>query len=216
MSDLAPTIARRGLALVLSSAGGVGKTTISRRLLERDPAIKLSISATTREPREGELDGIDYHFVSASKFDEMIKADELLEYTNLTHGRFYGTPKAPVEEALAAGRDVLFVLDWVGVHTLREKMPGDLVSIFILPPSIDEQMKRLRARGRDTEEAIRKRILQGREEVTHWNEYDYVVINEHVESSVSRVQAILSAERLKRARQTGLNEFVESLRKEHV
>jgi len=216
MSDLAPNIARRGLLLVLSSPGGVGKTTISRRLLERDPAIKLSVSATTRAKRDGEIDGIDYHFVDTAHFEQMLNNNELLEHTNLTHGRYYGTPKQPVDEALAAGRDVLFVIDWVGVQQLKEKAREDLVSIFILPPSLEEQVKRLRSRNKDTEESIQKRIEQGREEITHWSEYDYVITNEHVETSVSRVQAILAAERLKRTRQVGLAHFIDTLRTEEV
>jgi len=216
MSDLAPQIARRGLLLVLSSPGGVGKTTISRRLLERDPAIKPSVSVTTRAKRDGEIDGIDYYFIGTEEFERMLAAEELLEHTNLTHGRYYGTPKQPVEEALAAGRDVLFVIDWVGVQQLKEKVREDLVSIFILPPSLEEQVRRLRSRNKDTEESIQKRIEQGREEITHWSEYDYVITNEHVDSSVSRVQAIVAAERLKRTRQVGLAHFIENLRHEVV
>jgi guanylate kinase len=216
MSDLAPSISRRGLLLVLSSPGGVGKTTISRRLIERDPSIALSVSATTRPMREGEIDGIDYHFVSGERFNEMLQKDELLEHTNLTHGRYYGTPRAPVEEALAAGRDVLFVLDWVGVKQLARTMRDDLVSIFILAPSIAEQAKRLRSRGKDSEEAILRRLSQGREEMTHWDNYDYVIVNEHVETSVSKVQTILSAERTRRTRQTGLAAFIEGLCSEKV
>jgi guanylate kinase len=204
-------IKRRGLMLVLSSPSGAGKTTISRALLERDANLTLSISATTRPMRPGEQDGKDYFFVTAERFDEMIAAAAFLEHAEV-FGHRYGTPRAEVDKALEAGRDVLFDIDWQGTQQLAEQARKDLVSVFILPPSTAELERRLRARAQDPEEVVRGRMAKAADEMSHWAEYDYVIVNQDVAESLARVEAILSAERLKRDRQGGLRDFVEDLR----
>lgn len=203
-------IARRGLMLVLSSPSGAGKTTLSRKLLEADPAVELSISVTTRKQRPGEIDGRDYHFIDAARFDAMVKGGELLEWAQV-FGNRYGTPRAPVEVALAKGRDVLFDIDWQGTQQLREKADHDLVSIFVLPPSMADLERRLRRRAQDSDEVIRARMATAADEMSHWAEYDYVVINKNIDHAFTEVQTILAAERLKRERQTGLSDFVRRL-----
>jgi guanylate kinase len=203
-------IARRGLMLVLSSPSGAGKTTLSRRLLEADPAVELSVSVTTRKQRPGEVDGRDYHFIDAARFDAMLKQGELLESAQV-FGHRYGTPRAPVEAALGRGRDVLFDIDWQGTQQLREKAVHDLVSIFVLPPSIPDLERRLRARAQDSDEVIHARMARAADEMSHWAEYDYVVINTDIDRAFSEVRSILAAERLKRERQTGLSAFVRAL-----
>jgi guanylate kinase len=207
-SDLG--VARRGLMLVLSSPSGAGKTTLSRRLLESDPAIDLSISVTTRPPRPGEVDGRDYHFIDRVQFDAMVVRGELLEWAQV-FGNRYGTPRGPVEAALASGRDVLFDIDWQGTQQLREKGRADLVSVFVLPPSIPDLEQRLKSRAQDTPEVIRSRMAKAADEMSHWAEYDYVVINREIADAFEDVRAILGAERLKRERQPGLSAFVRSL-----
>jgi guanylate kinase len=203
-------VVRRGLMLVLSSPSGAGKTTLSRKLLAADPAVELSVSVTTRKQRPGEVDGQDYHFIDAARFDAMLKQGELLESAQV-FGHRYGTPRAPVAAALARGRDVLFDIDWQGTQQLREKAAGDLVSIFVLPPSIPDLERRLRARAQDSDEVIHARMARAADEMSHWAEYDYVVINIDIERAFSDVRAILAAERLKRERQTGLSAFVRGL-----
>ena len=203
-------IARRGLMLVLSSPSGAGKTTLSRRLLEADPAVELSVSVTTRKQRPGEVDGRDYHFIDAARFDAMLKQGELLESAQV-FGHRYGTPRVPVEAALGRGRDVLFDIDWQGTQQLREKAVHDLVSIFVLPPSIPDLERRLRTRAQDSDEVIHARMARAADEMSHWAEYDYVVINTDIDRAFSEVRSILAAERLKRERQTGLSEFVRGL-----
>jgi guanylate kinase len=203
-------IARRGLMLVLSSPSGAGKTTLSRRLLEADPLVELSISVTTRKQRPGEVDGRDYHFIDAARFDAMVKQGGLLEWAQV-FGHRYGTPRAPVEAALARGRDVLFDIDWQGTQQLREKAARDLASIFVLPPSIPDLERRLRTRAQDSDEVIHARMAKAADEMSHWAEYDYVVINSYVDHAFADVQAILAAERLKRERQVGLSAFVRGL-----
>lgn len=203
-------ITRRGLMLVLSSPSGAGKTSISRALLERDPKLSLSISATTRPQRQGEVDGTHYHFVTAEAFEAMVAEDALLEHAQV-FGHAYGTPRGPVERALSAGSDVLFDVDWQGTQQLRERARDDLVSVFVLPPSTDELERRLRARARDPEEVVQARMAKAADEMSHWAEYDYVVVNHDLEDSVSSVQAILAAERLRRQRQVGLGDFVKTL-----
>jgi guanylate kinase len=203
-------IARRGLMLVLSSPSGAGKTTLSRKLLEADPAVELSVSVTTREQRPGEIDGRDYHFIDAARFDAMVKGGELLEWAQV-FGHRYGTPRAPVEAALASGHDVLFDIDWQGTQQLREKADHDLVSIFVLPPSMADLERRLRRRAQDPDEVIRARMATAADEMSHWAEYDYVVINTDVDRAFREVQTILAAEHLKRERQTGLSDFVRRL-----
>ena len=204
------TIARRGLMLVLSSPSGAGKTTLSRRLLEEDGGVTLSISVTTRRMRPGEKDGRDYHFIDQRRFDELIDKEELLEYAEV-FDNYYGTPAKPVMNALAAGRDVLFDIDWQGTQQLREKARTDLVSVFILPPSIPELEKRLRSRAQDDYDTIVRRMAKAGDEMSHWAEYDYVIINRDLDQAFAEVKAILAAERLKRERQPGLSEFVRGL-----
>jgi guanylate kinase len=203
-------IARRGLMLVLSSPSGAGKTTLSRRLLEADPGVALSISVTTRKQRPGEIDGRDYHFIDAATFEAMVEKGELLEWAQV-FGHRYGTPRAPVEAALGRGRDVLFDIDWQGTQQLGEKAARDLVSVFVLPPSIPDLERRLRSRAQDSDEVIHARMAKAADEMSHWAEYDYVVINTDIDHAFAEVQSILAAERLKRERQTGLSDFVRRL-----
>jgi guanylate kinase len=205
-----PTVARRGMMLVLSSPSGAGKTTLSRRLLDEDDGVTLSISVTTRKMRPGEKDGRDYHFIDRRRFDELIAHSELLEWAEV-FDNYYGTPKKPVMEALGAGRDILFDIDWQGTQQLREKARSDLVSVFILPPSIPELEERLHKRAQDDYETIHRRMAEAADEMSHWAEYDYVVINRDLNQAFSEVKAILAAERLKRERQPGLSDFVRGL-----
>jgi guanylate kinase len=207
------SIARRGLMLVLSSPSGAGKTTLSRTLLADDARIDLSISVTTRAPRPGEIDGRHYHFIAADRFAAMVAGGELLEWAHV-FGHHYGTPRRPVEAALAAGRDVLFDIDWQGTQQLREKVPSDLVSVFVLPPSAAELERRLRSRAQDSDAVIKARMTKAAEEMSHWAEYDYVVVNTDLDRAFAEVRAILAAERLKRDRQTGLSRFVRALQAE--
>jgi guanylate kinase len=203
-------IARRGLMLVLSSPSGAGKTTLSRKLLEADPAVELSVSVTTRKQRPGEIDGRDYHFIDAARFEAMVKQGELLESAKV-FGHHYGTPRAPVEAALANGRDVLFDIDWQGTQQLRDKAAPHLVSIFVLPPSMSDLERRLRRRAQDPDDVIRARMATAADEMSHWAEYNYIVINTDIDRAFREVQTILAAERLKRERQTGLSDFVRRL-----
>ncbi|MFC5353944.1 guanylate kinase [Azospirillum himalayense] len=203
-------IARRGLMLVLSSPSGAGKTTISRRLLDRDPGITLSVSVTTRPMRPGEQPGVHYYFVDMPEFDRMAGQGELLEHARV-FGNCYGTPRHAVETALSAGRDVLFDIDWQGMQQLAANARADLVSVFVLPPSGTELERRLHSRGQDSAEVIAQRMAKASDEISHWGEYDYVIVNNDVDESVQAVQAILRAERLRRTRQVGMPAFVESV-----
>ncbi|MCK1392282.1 guanylate kinase [Bradyrhizobium sp. 1] len=203
-------VERRGLMFVLSSPSGAGKTTLSRLLIDRMPGLKMSVSATTRAKRPGEVDGKDYLFVDKPRFEAMVKDDELLEWATVFDNR-YGTPRAPVEAALSAGQDVLFDIDWQGTQQLREKARADVVSVFILPPSAADLEKRLHSRAQDSDEVIRKRMSRASHEMSHWAEYDYIVINHDVDEAFAEVQSILKAERLKRERRTGLVGFVRGL-----
>jgi len=205
-------IARRGVMFVLSSPSGAGKTTLSRGLVEADGNISMSVSVTTRPPRRGEVDGRDYRFVSKPEFDRLVAGGELLEHAKV-FDNYYGTPKGPVEEALAHGRDVLFDIDWQGTQQLESSAPNDLVSVFILPPSMQALERRLEARAQDAMDVVAKRMARAADEMSHWAEYDYVLINADIERSLSQVRAILEAERLRRQRQVGLNEFVGDLRR---
>jgi guanylate kinase len=212
-SSVSGGIARRGIMLVLSSPSGAGKTTLSRLLLEKDSSITLSVSVTTRKPRPGEIDGKDYHFIDRVRFDAMVAQGELLEWAEV-FGNRYGTPRAGVEQALGRGRDVLFDIDWQGTQQLREKGRADLVSVFVLPPSGRDLEARLRTRAQDSDAVIRDRMAKATGEMSHWAEYDYVVINREVPAAFAEVRAILAAERLRRARQTGLSDFVRQLQAE--
>ena len=203
-------IARRGLMLVLSSPSGAGKTTLSRKLLDEDKGVALSVSVTTRKMRPGEKDGHDYHFIDRKRFDVMVDKGELLEWAEV-FDNYYGTPAKPVTDALAAGRDVLFDVDWQGTQQLRDKARGDLVSVFVLPPSIRELEQRLHKRAQDDYETIHRRMAKAADEMSHWAEYDYVVINHDLAQAFIEVTAILAAERLKRERQPGLSDFVRGL-----
>lgn len=203
-------IARRGVMLVLSSPSGAGKSTISRTLLQDDPAIKLSVSVTTRERRGSEVDGVHYQFISERDFSVMRDRDELLEWAEV-HGNFYGTPRVPVEAALAQGRDVLFDIDWQGTLQMYERARADIVSIFILPPSMAELKSRLERRAEDSAEVIDRRLANARTEIEHWQEYDHVLVNDDLEQAFEDVRAILTAARLQRRRRTGLAAFVEGL-----
>jgi guanylate kinase len=204
-------IARRGILLVLSSPSGAGKTTITRALVDEDPRLSMSVSVTTRARRSGEVDGRHYHFIDRPRFDEMVRAGELLEHA-VVFGNCYGTPRAPVVGALDAGRDIISDVDWQGAQQLKESVRGDLVSVFILPPSLQALETRLRARAQDSDEVVRARMAKSADEMSHWPEYDYVIVNQDLADSVARVQAILVAERARRRRQVGLSEFVNRLR----
>lgn len=201
---------RRGLALVLSSPSGAGKTTISRALLGMEPELEMSVSVTTRARRPGETDGRDYHFIARPEFDHMVQAGDLLEHA-IVFENCYGTPRAPVEAALAAGRDVLFDIDWQGTQQIAARMRDDLVTVFILPPSAAELKRRLTVRAADSEEVIARRMAKAASEMSHFPEYDYVVINRDLSQSIAEVAAILTAERLKRVRRPGLFDFVQGL-----
>jgi guanylate kinase len=203
-------IARRGLMLVLSSPSGAGKTTLSRMLLTSERSIELSISVTTRPRRRGEVNGRHYHFIARKKFDQLVQAGDLLEYAEV-FGNGYGTPRRPVERALKQGRDVLFDIDWQGTQQLRERARDDLVSVFLLPPSSGELARRLHTRALDDKKVIRARMAKSGDEMSHWPEYDYVVVNRDLDRAFGDVRAILHAERLKRERQTGLSAFVRGL-----
>ncbi len=205
-----PSIARRGVLLVLSSPSGAGKTTLSRALLDGDAGIRLSISVTTRKPRPGEVDGRDYIFVDDARFAQMRERGELLEWARV-FGNSYGTPRGPVEAAIARGEDILFDIDWQGAQQMAEKMAGDLVRVFILPPSGAALEKRLQARAQDPPDVVAKRMAEAAAEISHWAEYDYVIVNAELEKSIAGLNAILAAERLKRERLLGLSQFVRDL-----
>jgi len=205
------TIRRRGFLLVLSSPSGAGKTTIARLLAEGDPDLQLSVSVTTRPKREGEVEGRDYVFIDQRRFDEMVARGALLEHATV-FGNCYGTPRQRVDEALAAGRDVVGDLDWQGAQQLTKTVRSDLVSVFVLPPSRAELETRLRNRAQDSAAVVAARMAKSTEETSHWSEYDYVIVNREIEQSVAQVQAIVTAERLRRQRQLGLPVFVDRLR----
>lgn len=206
-------VERRGLMFVLSSPSGAGKTTLSRLLIERIEGLSLSVSATTRPMRPGEVDGRDYAFVDEATFAAMVERNDLLEWALVFDNR-YGTPRAPVDAALSSGRDVLFDIDWQGTQQLREKARDDVVSVFILPPSAADLERRLHTRAQDSDDVIRERMARAAHEVSHWAEYDYIVINRNIDEAFAEVQSILKAERLKRERRTGLTAFVRELRRQ--
>lgn len=206
-------VERRGLMFVLSSPSGAGKTTLAHLLIERTSGLKMSVSATTRPMRPGEVDGRDYYFVEETRFETMVKRNELLEWAVVFDNR-YGTPRMPVETALSVGQDVLFDIDWQGTQQLREKARADVVSVFILPPSVADLEKRLHSRAQDSEDVIQRRMSRASHEMSHWAEYDYIVINHDIDEAFAEVQSILRAERLKRERLTGLTAFVRELQRQ--
>ncbi len=201
---------RRGVLFVLSSPSGAGKSTIARKLLDADPSLQMSVSATTRPMRSGEVEGKDYHFVDLTRFREMVADHQFLEWAHV-FGNRYGTPRAPVDAMLADGRDVLFDIDWQGAQQLHQIAGGDVVRVFILPPSIGELERRLRGRGTDTEEVIEGRMARAHGEIAHWDGYDYVLVNDDADECFAKVQTILEAERMKRSRQTGLIGFIRKM-----
>jgi guanylate kinase len=204
-------IRRRGFLLVLSSPSGAGKTTITRRLLERDPTLSLSVSVTTRERRSSESDGRDYHFIDQAAFDRMVAEGELLEHATV-FGHCYGTPRAPIDAAIAEGQDIVTDIDWQGTQQVSASVGDDIVTIFVLPPSRSALESRLKTRAQDTAEVVAQRMAKSAEEMSHWPEYQYVIVNDDLEASVAQAQAIVTAERLKRTRQAGLADFVTHLR----
>jgi guanylate kinase len=205
-----PQIARRGLLYIISSPSGAGKTTLARRLLAADRNITMSVSVTTRAPRPGERDGVDYHFLDRVRFETMKENGDLLEWARVFDND-YGTPRAPVEAAILLGQDVLFDIDWQGAQQLSEKLPGDVVRVFVLPPSGRVLEDRLKSRAQDSPETVVRRMAAASSEISHWPEYDYVVVNNQVETSVASALAVLTAERLKRARLLGLSAFVRDM-----
>jgi guanylate kinase len=206
----APDVARRGLLLVPSSPSGAGKTTLARRLLAADPALRMSVSVTTRKPRRGEIDGTDYTFVEKTEFERLKRGRKLLEWAEV-FGQFYATPRAPILDALESGGDVLFDIDWQGARQLKKRLPRDVVLVFILPPNGETLERRLKTRNQDSEATVARRMAAAAGEISHWNEYDYAIINHDVETSLAGLTAIVAAERLKRVRQVGLRAFVASL-----
>ncbi|MFJ6322400.1 MULTISPECIES: guanylate kinase [unclassified Rhizobium] len=206
-------IARRGLMLAISSPSGAGKSTIARTLLDKDKQVSLSVSVTTRQRRPSEIEGVHYHFVSQREFERLRDSDSLLEWAEV-HGNFYGTPREPVETAMSEGRDMLFDIDWQGAQQLQEKMPADVVSIFVLPPTMTELQSRLHRRAEDSEEVIAMRLANSRAEIGHWREYDYVIINDDLNVAFDAVQSIVKAERLRRDRRHGMFDFVRDLLEE--
>ena len=203
---------RRGILFIVSSPSGAGKSTIARKLLAAEPGLEMSVSATTRAPRPGEVDGRDYHFVTVDRFREMVAANEFLEWAHV-FGHRYGTPRAPVDKALGEGRDVLFDIDWQGAQQLYQQAGGDVVRTFIFPPSMEELERRLRARRTDSDDVIDGRMARAAGEISHWDGYDYVLVNDDADACFKQVRTILGAERLKRSRQTRLIGFVRSLTK---
>ena len=214
-SNADAAIRRRGLMLVLSSPSGAGKSTIARTLLQEDPSLALSVSVTTRPSRRSEVEGVHYHFVSIREFERLRDSDALLEWAEV-HGNFYATPREPAEKAMAEGRDMLFDIDWQGAEQLKEKIPADIVSIFILPPSLEELKGRLMRRAEDQEAVIEARLANARIEIEHWRSYDFIVINDKLDSAYQAVRAIVTAERLRRDRRLGLFDFVSGLLDEKV
>lgn len=205
---------RRGLLIILSSPSGAGKSSLAKRLMAWDPTLKFSVSATTRQPRTGEQDGVDYYFKTHAEFEQLIADGGMLEHAEV-FGNYYGSPQAPVEEAIAEGRDTIFDIDWQGGQQIRRsKLAQDVVSIFILPPSIADLESRLRGRAQDSEEVIAKRMAQSRNEISHWAEYDYVIVNRDLDKAEEELKTILTAERARASRQPQLTEFVRGLNKE--
>lgn len=215
MDRVSEAIGRRGLMLVLSSPSGAGKSTIARLLLEKDKGFELSVSYTTRPRRGSEIDGVHYHFASKREFERLRDDDAFLEWAEV-HGNFYSTPREPAEIAMSEGRDMLFDIDWQGAKQIREKLPADVVSVFVLPPSMAELKARLLRRAEDQEKVIAQRLKNARDEIEHWREYDYVVVNDDLDRAFHSVECIVAAERLRRDRRPGLFQFVTGLLDEQV
>ena len=211
MTAVQHAIPRRGVCLVIAAPSGGGKGAVTQALLKAEPELSLSVSATTRKPRGDEQDGVHYHFVDQARFDAMVDAGEFLEYARVFGRNNYGTPRAPVQAALAAGRDVIFDIDWQGYHQLRTALPHDVVGVFLLPPSMEELERRLRGRGTDTPAEIAQRMATAHNEISHWIEFDHVVLNDVFPDTLAAVRAILQAARLRTERQTGLADFVARL-----
>lgn len=216
MTDIIDTLkkVRRGAMFIIEAPSGTGKTSVIKKLMTQDNNLKFSISATTRKPREGEKDGVDYYYISDEKYNELLEQDAFYEHVDSQYGSRYGTLRSEVDSFINVGQDVVFDMDWVGLRQMKAKAPDDVVSIYFLPPSIHELRRRLESRGTDSEETINKRMGLILEKMRHWNEYDYVVVNVDVDQTVETVREIISAERMKRVRQTGLIKFVEKLEKE--
>jgi guanylate kinase len=212
---MTPKSVRRGLLLILSSPSGAGKSTLSQKLMAWDPTMRFSVSATTRKPRPGEADGREYYFRSREAFEAMVEQGQLLEHAEV-FGNYYGSPRAPVEAAMQAGTDTVFDIDWQGGQQIKQAMRDDVVSVFILPPSIAELDRRLRTRAQDSDEVIAGRMAKSRDEISHWLEYDYVLINRNLDETFDQLKAILTAERLRRERQPQLSAFVRALNEEFV
>ncbi len=216
MTDIIDTLkkVRRGAMFIIEAPSGTGKTSVIKKLMTLDSNLKFSVSATTRQPREGEKDGVDYYYISNEKYDELLKQDAFYEHVDSQYGSRYGTLRSEVDSFINVGQDVVFDMDWVGLRQMKEKAPNDVVSIYFLPPSIHELRQRLEGRGTDSKEVINKRMGLILEKIQHWKEYDYVVVNVDVDQTVETVREIISAERMKRVRQTGLEQFVAKLEKE--
>ena len=216
MTDIIDTLkkVRRGAMFIIEAPSGTGKTSVIKKLMTQDNNLKFSISATTRKPREGEKDGVDYYYINDEKYNELLEQDAFYEHVDSQYGSRYGTLRSEVDSFINVGQDVVFDMDWVGLRQMKAKAPDDVVSIYFLPPSIHELRRRLESRGTDSEEIINKRMGLILEKMRHWNEYDYVVVNVDVDQTVETVREIISAERMKRVRQTGLIKFVEKLEKE--
>lgn len=216
MTDIIDTLkkVRRGAMFIIEAPSGTGKTSVIKKLMALDNNLKFSVSVTTRQPREGEKDGVDYYYISNEKYDELLKQDAFYEHVDSQYGSRYGTLRSEVDSFINVGQDVVFDMDWVGLRQMKEKAPDDVVSIYFLPPSIHELRCRLEGRGTDSKEIINKRMGLILEKMAHWTEYDYVVVNVDVDQTVETVREIISAERMKRVRQTGLVQFVEELKKE--
>ena len=213
VQNVEQSMARRGLLLILSSPSGAGKSSLTKRLMAWDPAIRFSVSATTRAPRPGEVDGRDYYFRTRPEFEALVASGGMLEHAEV-FGNFYGSPRAPVEVAMREGRDTVFDIDWQGGQQIKQAMRDDVVSIFILPPSIAELERRLRDRAQDSDSVIAGRMAKSRDEISHWAEYDYVLVNERLETAEDDLKSIVRAERMRRDRQPGLSDFVRGLNQE--
>ena len=216
MSDIVDTLrkTRKGAMFIIEAPSGTGKSTIVKELLKQDSNLKFSVSVTTRKPREGEKDGVDYYYITDEKYDELLKQDAFYEYVNSQYGSRYGTLRSEVDSFINIGQDVIFDMDWIGARQMRQKAPNDVVTIYLLPPSVKEVRRRLEDRKTDSKEVIENRINLVAEKLKHWDEFDYVIVNADIEETVRKVQRVISGERMKRVRQSGLPDFINSLLEE--